>query len=100
MSPTTSERQSQQYKQFEQQFTSPQQVQAQITALPIQMVFEAREALQQVKESNLSAHEVVRLVEPVGRAIGWAEALVFALDKTTERDTIRTLVENGIAIKA
>lgn len=78
-----------------QQGLTPQQAQAQIASLPIQMVYEARQALQNVKESNLSPDELVQLVEPVGRAIGWAEALVFAFDKTTERDVIRSLIQNG-----
>jgi hypothetical protein len=73
-----------------------EQAQAKIAVLPAQMVYEARFALQRIKEIGLNEAELIETVEPLARAIGWAEALVFAFDKTTERDAVKSLVGNGV----
>lgn len=72
-----------------------QQVQSQLSALPIQAVYEARYALQQVKETGQDPQFVAEVIEPLARIVGWTEALVFAFDTTKEREVIKHLTQNG-----
>lgn len=72
-----------------------EQAQAKIAVLPARIVYDAQFALQQLKESNLPIEEQTAIIEPLARAVGWVEALVFAFDKTTERDAVRAMLGNG-----
>lgn len=68
----------------------PEEARGKIVALPATMCYEARYALQQVKETTQNPEQLLEVVEPLARAIGWAEALVFAFDTTKERETIKS----------
>ena len=85
----------------EQKFSQldPQQAQARLQTFPSQMAYEAKYALQQVKEiateQGADPGQVVEIVEPLAKAVGWAEALSFAFDKLTEKDAVQHLIANG-----
>lgn len=81
-------------KRFEQM--NPEQAQARIHTFPAQMAYEAKYALQQVREIGLDSDQLVQIVEPLAKAVGWAEALAYAFEKSTERDVVQQLVGNGI----
>lgn len=63
---------------------TPEQAQARLAILPTQMLYEARYALQQAKESITDPQELAVVVEPVARCVGWAEALVFTQHQNVE----------------
>lgn len=78
-----------------QDIKDPQQVQGQLSALPLQAVYEARYALQQVKETGQDPQFVAEVTEPLARIVGWTEALVFAFDTTKEREVLKHFTQNG-----
>lgn len=62
------------------QFTNPQEALTPIIGGGAQMVYEARWALTQIRENaggGVDQQQLLEIVEPLARAIGWAEALVF-----------------------
>jgi hypothetical protein len=91
---TTMQRVEQQLDQIH-KTQDPQQTRAKIVALPATMTYEARYALQQVKEQAQQQPQLLELVEPLARAIGWAEALVFAFDTTKEREILNNINNNS-----
>lgn len=82
-------------EQIEQQFVdiTPDQALGKISAMPAQMVYEARWALQQIRETlsqqSDNVQQVLEVVEPLVRAVGWAEALAFA--QITRPETFQAL---------
>lgn len=89
-------------EQREQKYESMdvQQAQARVIASPSQMSYEAKFALQQVKEiaqeQGGDPAQVAEIIEPLARAVGWAEALSFAFTKITERDAVEHLAQSGL----
>lgn len=73
----------------------PEEARAKITAFPTQVTYEARYALQQVKEQVREPQQMVEIIEPLARAIGWVEALSFALDTSKERETYKQMNPQG-----
>lgn len=69
-----------------QQVDTPQEAWSKLTVSPSLMVYEARFALQQLREipeqnEQMPAEVILDLIEPLARAIGWAEGLAFAFDR-------------------
>lgn len=79
---------------------SNDQAQARVISSPSQMAYEAKYALQQVKEiassEGADPTQVCEIVEPLAKAVGWAEALTFAFTKITERDAVEHLAKGGL----
>lgn len=76
----------------------PQQADAHIQTFPAQMVYEAKWALQELrklKDSGVDPRTVVAILEPLARAVGWAEALIYSSDKFSEGQAIKKLVASG-----
>ena len=80
-------------QQIEKQYQdiTPEQAIGKLTAMPAQMVHEARYALQQLRDTfgqqqtgGSDVQQVFDVVEPLVRAVGWAEALAFA--QITQQD--------------
>jgi len=67
------------------QIQEPTQAWAQVTVAPSLMVYEARYALQQLREvasqQETGEGTLIQIVEPLARAVGWAEGLAFAFDR-------------------
>lgn len=88
--PTVQERE----QRFEQM--KPDQAVTRITTFPAQMAYEARIALQQVREaSELDGDVKAEIIEPLAKAVGWAEALSYAVEKSTEKEAVRHLIRSG-----
>lgn len=69
---------------------TPDEAQARLAVLPMEMVYESRYGIQQAKESISDPNELAAVVEPLARCLGWAEALVFSQHQNVEN--IRALV--------
>lgn len=83
--------------QFE-QISSSQEAQAQVAVLPLTTVHEARYALQQLKEQFINdPQQLVEVIEPLSRIIGWVEATSYFLDITTQRDAVKSILGNVMA---
>lgn len=76
-------------QQIEQSFqrlteiTTPEEAQAKLITAPAVMAYEARYALQTLRD-HLAAQDptsVFDVVEPLARAVGWAEGLAFAINQ-------------------
>lgn len=77
-----------------------QQAAARIQTFPAQMAYEAKYALEQLKDSGLEPTQIVDIVEPLARAVGWAEALVYNTDKMTEAQAVKHLINSGQFVPA
>lgn len=83
--------------QLNQQFSTPQEALSQIVGGGAQMVYEARWALEQIRElvsqGAVDQQKGLEIVEPLARAIGWAEALVF--EQATDGPAVATFGNGG-----
>lgn len=86
----------------EQRFESidPMQATTRIQTFPAQMAYEAKYALQQLKDSELDSKTIGDIVEPLARAVGWAEALAYATDRSTEAQAVKHLINSGQFVPA
>lgn len=83
-------------KQLQQsQFSTPQEALTHIVGSGAQMVYDAKWALQQIRDnvSGTDPGELLQIVEPLARAIGWAEALVF--EQATDGPAVASFGGNG-----
>jgi hypothetical protein len=83
-------------KQLQQsQFSTPQEALTPIVGNGAQMVYDAKWALQQIRDnvSGTDPGELLQIVEPLARSIGWVEALVFA--QTTDGPGVAQQFGNG-----
>jgi len=80
------------------QIESPQEAQTQVAILPLAAVHEARYAVQHLKESyDGDRNELIEMLEPINRVIGWVEASAYFLDVTTQREALKTMFPGLIA---
>lgn len=75
-----------------------EQAATRIQSFPAQIAYESKYALQLLKESELDSKNIVEIVEPLSRAIGWVEALSYATDKMTETQAVKHLIESGLFV--
>lgn len=73
----------------------PQQASTRIQTFPAQMSYEAKLALELVKNSDLPAKTIGDIVESFARTAGWAEALAYSADKLTTGQAIKHLISSG-----
>jgi hypothetical protein len=78
----------------------PQQATTRIQTFPVQMSYEAKYGLELLKDSELQPEKIVAIVEPLARAIGWAEALAYSADKQTEARAVEHLINSGQFVPA
>lgn len=78
-----------------QDIADPEEAQAEVITLPLVAVHEARYAIQMLKDKYGSDEDLLEIVEPLSRVVGWVEASTYFLDITTQREALKTMFSGG-----
>lgn len=74
---------------------SLEQAEVKVIASPSLMAYEAKFALQQIKDHVEDPAAIAEIIEPLARAVGWAEASAYVFDRLAVLGSVGTHVPTG-----
>lgn len=76
--------------------SSPEEAQAQLVVLPLTTIHEARYAYQQLRDKFEGDTQLIDILEPFSRAIGWVEALSYSVGIKSQTEGMRGILKDAL----